>query len=557
MRSSSFGFFLLSCAFLLLTGAPRPSHASDLSYARIVRVSMVSGDVQISRPGHASWDAAVQNMPVTQGATIGTNDGYAEVQFEDGTTAWISRNTLVQFTELALADGGRVTRLTLAQGTMSVMTQLRRGDTFVLSTSSQTIAVPKNTFFRVDCFHDGASVSVLGGEVQVTTAAGTKTVPKGQTLAYQSKLSTVSLKNNPKPDDWDRWTAARAQGAWVEEARSSSYVNAPFSYGLADMSAYGAWNYFGGMGYGWQPSGVGNCWMPFMNGAWDFYPGFGWTWVSAEPWGWMPYHYGSWDFVPSYGWTWFPSEMGFWNPAPVDWYSAGNDVGWWPASGFGGFSPLAYQQMAGGCGGYGYGGFAGPYGAAGNSKLSHLFRPNRGPMVRGVQPPRLMLTSGQLGRENSIGLVAFDGSEGPKAPMRSEEPLENGKPSRIAFSEAAGSQHHGRMLAPMAPDVARLERSLSLTGTSLSALERNSPMPAAPRESLRAVNAMPTPRMPSRLPSPMPARVFGGSSRGYSQGSTSSAAWSGASATHASSGSSASSAASHASASSGSSGRPH
>lgn len=560
MRRSSFGFLLLGCAVLLVTGAPRPVQASDLSYARIVRVSMVSGDVQISRPGHASWDAAVQNMPVTQGVAIGTNDGYAEIQFEDGTTAWISRNTLVQFTELALADGGRITKLTLAQGTLSIMTQMRRGDTFELSTSAETIAAPKNTFFRVDCFRDGASVSVLGGEVQVTSAAGTKTLAKGQTLAYQSKLNAVSLKSNPKPDDWDRWTASRAQGAWIGEANSSSYVNAPFSYGLADMSAYGAWSYYGGMGYGWQPNGVGSCWMPFMNGAWDFYPGFGWTWVSAEPWGWMPYHFGSWDFVPSSGWTWFPSQMGFWNPAPVNWYSAGNQVGWWPASGFGGSSTLAYEQMAGGCGGYGYGGgVAGLYGATGigNAKARRLFiRPNRGPMVRGISP-RLMLTSSQLGRENSIGLVAFDGSEGPKAPMRSEEPLENGKPSRIAVSETAAVARNGRMLAPMAPDIPHLQRSLASTGTSVSAIERNPAMPAPSRESLRAVNAMPVRTMPSRLPSPLSSRAFGpGSSRGYSQGSTSGAAWSGASAMHASSASS-SSASSHASASSGSSGKPH
>jgi len=560
MRSSSFGFFLLSCAVFLLTGAPQPAHASDLSYARIVRVSMVSGDVQISRPSHSSWDAAVQNMPVTQGVTIGTNDGYAEVQFEDGTTAWISRNTLVQFTELALADGGRITKLTLAQGTMSVMTQLHRGDTFSLSTSAETINVPRNTFFRVDCFHDGASVSVLGGEVQVTSAAGTKMVAKGQTLAYQSKLNTASLKSNPKPDDWDRWTATRANGTWMETAQSSSYVNAPFSYGLADMSAYGAWNYFGGYGYGWQPNGVGNCWMPFTNGAWDFYPGFGWTWVSAEPWGWMPYHFGSWEFVPSSGWTWFPSQMGFWNPAPVDWYSAGNSIGWWPASGFGGFSPLAYEQMAGGCGGYGYGAGPGFFGATGFGNagpVKRFVRPNRGPMSRGRQP-RLMLTSGQLGRGNSIELAEFDGSEGPKAPMRSEEPLENGKPSRIAFSEIAGGPHTSRMLAPMAPDVARLQRSLATTGTNVSAMQQNPAMPAAPRESLRAVNAMPAPTMPSRLPSPMSSRVFGVSTRGNSQeGSMRTGGSFSASGMHASAASPASSAPSHASASSSSSGRPH
>ncbi|MFZ0640302.1 MAG: DUF6600 domain-containing protein [Candidatus Acidiferrales bacterium] len=510
-RSFRFSLLLLSSAVLGLTSAPRPAQASDLGYARIVRLSLVSGDVQLSRPGHPSWEAAMQNMPVTQGVTIGTNDGYAEIEFEDGTAAWISRDTLVQFTELALADGGRVTKLTLAQGTMSILTALRRGDSFALSTSGEAIAVPKNAFFRVDCFHDGASVSVLGGDVEVTSLAGTKAVPKGKTLAYRSKLANVSLSANPKADEWDRWTVGRARTLQTETAQSTSYIDAPFSYGLADMSAYGGWNYFAGYGYGWQPYGVGNCWMPFMNGQWGFYPQLGWTWVSAEPWGWTPYHFGSWNYLPSSGWTWFPSDSSFWDPAPVDWYSAGNQVGWWPAA-FSGGSPLMFEQIMGGCSGLGGAG----YGSSGNARLARLaIRPTRKP------PSRLMLTTSRLGHSDSIGLFAY--AEGDRMPIRSAEPLENGKASGMAvFAMAGNLRTTPRMLVPTAPDIAHLQRSLALAGASVSAMKLTSAMPSAPRETLRAVNAMPAPLMPSHRPAPM---VFSrasndGSTRGYSpQGS--------------------------------------
>ncbi len=540
-RSFRFSLFLLACAALILTSAPRPAQASDLGYARIVRVSLVSGDVQLSRPGHPSWEAATQNMPVTQGVTIGTNDGYAEIEFEDGTTVWISRDTLVQFTELALADGGRVTRLTLAQGTMSILTALRSGDSFALSTSGDAIAVPKNAFFRVDCFHDGASVSVLGGEVEVTSAAGTKVVPKGKTLAYQSKLANVSLSANPKPDEWDRWTVGRARTSQTETTQSISYVDAPFSYGLADMSAYGGWNYFAGYGYGWQPYGMGNCWMPFMNGQWDFYPQLGWTWVSGEPWGWTPYHFGNWNYLPSNGWTWFPSEFGAWDPAPVDWYSTGNQVGWWPAA-FSGGSPLMFQQIAGGCSGFGGAG----YGTNGNARLTRLaIRPSRKP------PSRLMLTTNRLGHSDSIGLFAYAEGDGQKIPVRSAEPLENGKASGMAvFAMAGNSRATPRMLVLTAPDIAHLQRSLVLAGASVSAMKLHSAMASAPRGALRAVNMMPAPPMPSHRPSPMSQASYSGYS---SQGSTGSAA--GYSVATARAPSASSSSAAHGSA--GSAGKPH
>src|SRR6185437_14801580 len=269
-------------------GVSRPVQASDMSYARIVRLSLVAGDVQVTRPGHSVWEPGVSYMPITQGMTIGTNDGRAEVQFEDGRTAWISENTMVQFTELALSDGGRITKLTLAQGTVSIYADLKQADTFMISTSQEQIAVPKRSLFRVDAFHDGASVSVRQGELQVTAlvgAAGAKTLVKGQTLAYKSKMETSTITANPKADAWDRWVNGREQNLQVETTQSLSYANAPFSYGMSDLSAYGGWNYFAGYGYGWQPFGMTAGWTPFSMGQWASYPGLGWTWISSEPWG--------------------------------------------------------------------------------------------------------------------------------------------------------------------------------------------------------------------------------------------------------------------------------
>ena len=560
MRRSFVSRFVLSSLAILtifaLMNLPRAARASDLSYARIVRLSVVTGDVQVSRPAHTAWEAASVNMPVMQGMAIGTNDGFAEVQFEDGTTAWIGPNTLVQFTELALADGGRITKLTLGQGTMSVLTELRRGDSFSLATADETVTTPKNALFRIDAFHDGASVSVLGGEAQVASAAGAQKVPKGKTLALRGKSKGESqqhlaLRANPKPDGWDKFVVARAEQTQTAAVQSASYVNAPFSYGMADLSQYGAWNYFPGYGYGWQPMGMGSCWMPFMNGNWDFTQGFGWTWVSSEPWGWMPYHFGSWDYLPSNGWTWFPSGFDAWDPAPVNWYSAGNQVGWWPASGagFGGTSPLMFEQIASGCSrfnGMGFGaanGFA--FGAAGVGSGTPVKKgaPPRGKMPT---PPRLVLTTNRLGGGGNVRLFA-SAAEGKHAAFAAGEPLQNGKASTMFESRAAvrggvSADATTRIFAPTVGSVARLRASMAARSgamparAGMAAMPLNSRAATMPmRESLRAVNAMPAPAAMPRRPAPMTlgqmsARAPMGTNAGFSRGG-SSAGFSGASST--------------------------
>ena len=460
MRRSGISLLLFGFAALSLIGVSRPAQASDMSYARIVRLSLVAGDVQVTRPGHSGWEPGAANMPITQGMTIGTNAGRAEVQFEDGSMAWISENTMVQFTELALSDGGRISKLTLAQGTVSIYADLKRADTFMVSTSQEQIAVPKRSLFRVDAFHDGASVSVMQGELQVSAlagAAGAKTLVKGQTFAYKSKMETSAISANPKADAWDRWVNGREQNLQVETAQSLSYANAPFSYGMGDLSAYGGWNYFAGFGYGWQPFGMTAGWAPFSMGQWTSYPGLGWTWISSEPWGWVPYHFGDWMFSPVYGWMWFPDNFGFWDPAPVNWYGVGNQVAWSPRAGIGAQMPTT---------------------------------------------PRVLILSGSksIGNMSSVRIMTAGGNSRPVQTLPGA-PLENGRVPR--FGAVAPATNHSapmqsaRALVPTAPSMAHLQRSLAASG-SMPAMKMNTRLPASPApQMVRVENAM---RMPAALP---------------------------------------------------------
>jgi FecR protein len=336
---SSRNFFPLSflaavaiLGMLLLATAPvRAADNTTYSYARIVRLSYVSGEVQIVRTDKSNkWEPAVMNMPVEQGFAIGTNNGRAEIELEHGSTIWLAENSVLQFTELALSNGGRLTRMSLSQGTATFDTSLSAGDLFEVATPSFRAMPANKSEFRVDMFSEGGAVSVFNGKVSVNSAAGTQDVPKGQTFAMNAKSSQNALKRNPSTDEWDHWVNSRSTAQVNGQNQAALYTDAPFTYGMADLAGYGSWNYFPGFGYGWQPWGMSAGWAPFMSGQWMFYPSLGWTWLSSEPWGWVPYHFGGWQYSQAFGWMWMPGGYGTWTAAPVEWVSVGNRIGWVP-----------------------------------------------------------------------------------------------------------------------------------------------------------------------------------------------------------------------------------
>ena len=331
MRASKLLAIAFGLVSLLLPGVSRPLHADDYSYARVVRLSVVQGDVQITHTDEKGWEPALMNMPIQQGYTIGTNNGRARVEFENGATADIAENTVLQFTDLALSDGGRITRMTLTQGTATFYASLQSSDSFVVLTPQITVTVPERAEVRLDIFQESSSVRVQLGEVNVDTPSGTQTVAKGRTLLYSS-TGEIRLDRNPAADDWDRWVSSLEDNQNSTVAQSQQYANAPFQYGLSDLSTLGYWFNDPGYGYCWQPFGVGAGWAPFSRGRWIFFPLVGWTWVSSERWGWVPYHFGRW--IPgSRGWAWMPGNFNYWNPAPVNFVRVGSRVGWKPIEG--------------------------------------------------------------------------------------------------------------------------------------------------------------------------------------------------------------------------------
>src|SRR5882762_7174248 len=290
--------------------------SADSSHARIIRLSLVQGDVRFARETHgdpladskATWETAGLNLPIRQGYVLATDKGRAEVEFENGAMAFLKENTVLEFYDLSLNDSARTTRLVLRQGSASFYVNPAGGDYFSVTGGDFTVEAEHRGTFRLDNYDDGSTVEAYQGRVNVLHNKNATRLEKGQSLSMKAgDDSSLSVGRLPVEDDFDRWVSGRIDSVSTATSAALQYTGSPYyAPGFADLYTYGAFSSCGAYGYGWRPFGAGLGWSPFTNGQWITDPGFGWTWVSYQPWGWAPYRYGGWLFDSSCG-GWFYS----------------------------------------------------------------------------------------------------------------------------------------------------------------------------------------------------------------------------------------------------------
>ena len=334
---------LLFCGVLLFISGFTSAAFADTSHARIVRLSLVQGDVRFAPSFHddpltdekAAWQAAPLNLPLRQGYVVATDHGRAEVEFENGAMIFLGYNSLLEFYDLSLQDGARVTRLVLRQGAATVYVHPASGDYFSLTGGDFTVEATERVRFRLDNFDDGSTVSVEQGHANVLRDKKSTPLEKDQSLSVQASNSGDEvIGRTAAPDDFDRWVSGRIDSVVTATNYSSQYASSPgYSAGFGDLYNYGSWFAVGGYGYGWRPLGAGFGWCPFDYGSWYQDPFYGLTFIGSAPWGWLPYHYGAWIFSPVYGWVWVPtgfSRIGGplrYRPATATWVRNGTSTG--------------------------------------------------------------------------------------------------------------------------------------------------------------------------------------------------------------------------------------
>jgi len=295
---------------------------------RAVRISHVEGTAQLLDGNGVVFDQVHANMPVTEGMHIKTgDDGRIEVQFEDGSVARATPNSIIGFNQLQrTSEGDTVTQVEAVAG-LTYYEFNNHGGKYSVKVGPYTISATKSSIFRVGVDQNPAQVAVIRGAVHIDTVnASGLDVLSSQTATLDLKdASSYDVAQSITADSWDQWNSDRDQvlgqmGAKATMARA--LTGSPNDPGWSDLDYYGNWYNMPGYGMGWTPAGVGAGWDPFGSGYWGYYPAYGYTWISGNAWGWWPYHCGAWNWFNGPGWMWFPGNCG--------WGAFGN--GWYPVT---------------------------------------------------------------------------------------------------------------------------------------------------------------------------------------------------------------------------------
>ncbi len=240
--------------------------ASSQTDDQIVRLSLVEGDVRVSRGKEGehvtggAWGEAVANLPIESGFSLVTGTGRAEIEFEDASTVYLGDNSVLVFNELTTTGGVPHTELTLVSGTATLHVQLPwPGESFILSTLAGRITVRHGLagFMRVNSYLDAMAITPRQASTTTDDTGLRKTV-KGQTITYYADPKrTPEVSSDPDAfAEWDEWTAKReaTRADALSKVMKDSGLTSPIP-GLADMNGKGT--FFGCAPYGtcWQPTG--------------------------------------------------------------------------------------------------------------------------------------------------------------------------------------------------------------------------------------------------------------------------------------------------------------
>src|ERR1700746_1123464 len=194
---------------LLIAGSGAGVALADSGHARIVRLSLVQGDVRFARDvkgdalteSRAKWEAAALNLPIRQGYVVATDNGRAEVEFENGAMAFLAENTVLEFYDLSSEDGGFTTRLILRQGSAEFYVNPGRGDYFSVTGGDFSVEAGSKTTFRMNNFDDGSSVNVLHGRLTALVNGKNTPLQKNQALSMKAgEPESLAVEEAPVND---------------------------------------------------------------------------------------------------------------------------------------------------------------------------------------------------------------------------------------------------------------------------------------------------------------------------------------------------------------------
>src|SRR5688572_13294060 len=312
--------------------------------ARVVRISLLTGEVNLRRDGESEPERARLNYPLVEGDTISTAaDSRVEIQFDARNFVRLGPETILKI--VTLRDEG--VALSVVQGSASV--RLAKFDvskeSFEIDAPKTTLTAEKTGLYRIDVGKEGQVRLTArdGGRARIYSQSSGFALRDGRTaelITDGADAGEWEVLVANRQDTLDDWILER-EGFLAQRLRHDAQYYDNDVWGAEDLDTYGTWLKTDEYGWIWRPDATliagYDDWAPYRHGQWTWRPPYGWTWVGYEPWGWAPYHYGRWVYYNNY-WAWTPRSQyyrkrSWWRPALVAFVidiSFGDQVCWYP-----------------------------------------------------------------------------------------------------------------------------------------------------------------------------------------------------------------------------------
>src|SRR2546423_8392631 len=122
--------------------------------ARVVRISLITGDVNLKRNGNTDWERAKLNFPLVEGDTISTDrEARVEIQIDARNFVRLGENSVLRI--VTLRDEG--VALSLVEGSASIRLAKfdRDKEYFEVDAPKTTLAAEKKGLYRIDVSREG------------------------------------------------------------------------------------------------------------------------------------------------------------------------------------------------------------------------------------------------------------------------------------------------------------------------------------------------------------------------------------------------------------------